>query len=103
MNSKTLSGNDRVRGMIEGLPERNVGAVEEEEVAGVEEVHGGDGGGERRSGPDEGAGVVVEGEAGGGESERAGSGDGVVWIGGPNEGVGSDMGDEEEVERGFGV
>lgn len=66
-------------------------------------MHGGDRGGKRRSGPDEGAGVVVgEGEAGGGESERAGNGNGIVGIGGPNDGVGNDMGDEEEVVRGVG-
>lgn len=104
-NSKALSDDDGISWNVKGLPERNVGMVEEEEVAGVEEEHGGDRGGERRGGPDEETRVVGEREAGGGESEKAGSGNGFVWIGRPNDGVGLDMDDEEVVERrvGFGI
>uniref|UniRef100_A0A0A0L0A1 Uncharacterized protein n=1 Tax=Cucumis sativus TaxID=3659 RepID=A0A0A0L0A1_CUCSA len=88
---------------MKGFPERDVGVVEEEEVAGVKEEHGGDRGGERRSGPDEEARVVGEREAGGGESEKAGSGNGFVWISRPNNGVGLDMDDEEEVKGSMGI
>uniref|UniRef100_A0A9I9CGH2 Uncharacterized protein n=1 Tax=Cucumis melo TaxID=3656 RepID=A0A9I9CGH2_CUCME len=80
---------------MKGFPERDVGVVEEEEVAGVEE-HGGDRGGERRSGADEEARVV-------GESEKAGSGNGFVWISRTNKGVGLDMDDEEVVKGSMGI